>query len=1014
MVALDLQYTAYKEMLLALAGDKYMNVNGVNNHGVGDGAELLFAEPFPFRASEAYLFSPPGYWKSVYDNPLYPDDFPTDLKSSMSGGATTATIPGSYADGHYLMLYNIWEVWRKVEVDIIDGKVYYVNLRDVSRIPEDVDYMFGESDGFWVDIDINSAIFSDLDSEITIAIEDGSEIDSEIFVTIAGEKDLDTEMFVWNIATTEIDSELWVKERSSIDSEITIKYDCVADLDSAITVKQTVQKDLDSEMFVWFKATADLDSEILVTHDRMLASEILVQQTDKAELPSIINIQRVDETYMDCEMLVLSYGVSSGRDIWSEMIVNQRHDTYLDSEVKIAAKEQSDIDSEFDIERKEIAVEVPAEITIIQCDKSALDIEINVVSASVVEAVVDTRTQSNSSIDTELKVVYPDEAQVDTELTVVPRVMTLETVAGISIEVVTDLDSEITIQSHDVALLDAEITVQAHSVMEAGIGTFTGGREDLDCEITVVRYDSSEVLTELNVTSSNVMEAVGDTKGASEFDLDSEILICVNNRADLDIELMVSTDTVMETVTDTIASRRSDIDSEINIIISQTTEIDAEINVTSVTFFEAVTDTIHSVMVYLDCELTIAHPGQSEIDSEIMITSATLMEAAIGTYNGGVADLDCEIYPAYSEETHIDCEMMVNATNQMETAVFYRNDVYADLDSEIILGVEAQLDTEIYVVYENDVEVMEVAAHTMPAILRHDVTSAVKDAAVYSYTALTNYGTLPEVFVGRFTGGETFKALIGFDLAGMNIPHEKSAPYFGYETIQKAVMKLNITRPMVEAGVVIKVYRVSDAWAENKVNYRAVDVLPVYEYVNQVIAPTKAGTLEIDVTKGFDGWDTMSDKQSFLLVVENPLQATKKGIYFSSKEGMVAPKLEVDFYRTLPNGDWVDIDAEIFVNPNANLDCEINVAAPNFSELPSSIDVAMAGEAVCDLEIEIDVLANNIRSAYLDSEIEIIGYPDERQLDSELFIMYWDQQAKLDSELTVVRDPLLGCYVYIL
>ena len=66
-----------------------------------------------------------------------------------------------------------------------------------------------------------------------------------------------------------------------------------------------------------------------------------------------------------------------------------------------------------------------------------------------------------------------------------------------------------------------------------------------------------------------------------------------------------------------------------------------------------------------------------------------------------------------------------------------------------------------------------------------------------------------------------------------------------------------------------------------------------------------------------------------------------------------------------------------------------------------------------DLEADIDILANNIGSVLIYSEIEIIGYPDKADLDSELDIMFWSIDKEIDTEIDVVRDPLLGHYVYI-
>jgi hypothetical protein len=975
MVALDLQYTAYKGMLLGLAGNTLMDVSGINNHGVGGGAELLFAEPIPGRASEAFLFSPPGYWKDVYDNPLYPDDFPTDLKSSMSGGATTVTIPGSYTDGHYLMLYNMWEVWRKLDVYIVDGKVHYVNERDVSNIPENINYMIGDDIGFHVEIDINSAMLSDIDSEINVAVQNGDEIDGEIYVTIEALKDLGSEMFVWFRETSDIDCSIEVKTFALLDSEVTIKYDCETDIDSEIVVVRHDKTDIETEMFVWFIDQIEIDAELLITHNSEMSSEITIMRHDESAIDAVINIQRTEDTMIDSSIIVFLMGVGNKLFLTSELIVTRSGETSVDAEVVFAAYEKQQLSSEIDIERRDANLNLETDVTVVQKVIMEIDTDVTVVSGVSLEVAARTEPQYSNDLDMELLVVDIGSKDLMSEITIIPNL----------------------------------------TIMKAVVGTAAPASSYLDCELQIIDTDKSQLDCEVVVVTAVNMEVAFDVKGGEEFDVETELIIVKDESSEVDSEINVASVTYMEAVTETKAGSMNEIESTIIISITAKEDLSSEITIESRTVMEAVIQQIvASAHNDLDCEMIAVHAGLDSLSSEITITAIVFMEAGAEIKGGGQSEIDCEIYPAFFAEGAIDVEMMVNATGAMEAAVFYRNDVYADLDSEIALAVDAQLDSEIYVVHKGDKIVMEVAARTMPAVLRTGTTSAIKDAVCYSYTALTNYGTLPEVSVGRFTGGETFKGLIGFNLAELAIPHDVSMNYFGYETIQKATLKLYVTRPMVEDNVQIKIYRVSDGWSETKVNYRALDTLPVYEHVGETIAPKKMGDISIDITPGFKDWAHKADRQSFMMVVENPLQATKKGIYFSSKEGFKAPRLEVEFYKTLPNGDWMDTDSEVFVNPNTNLDCEISIANPSKSEINSSIDIAMQGVAEVALEVDIDILSNNLRSASLDSEIEIIGYPDEAKLDSECFVMFWTHGNLLDAEMNVIRDPNKGCYVYIL
>ncbi|MDF2536447.1 MAG: hypothetical protein K0R18_2609, partial [Bacillales bacterium] len=575
----------------------------------------------------------------------------------------------------------------------------------------------------------------------------------------------------------------------------------------------------------------------------------------------------------------------------------------------------------------------------------------------------------------DIEVIHRLRSQLNSEIVIIAETSQMEAVTQIQLDEHSDLDSEVAISQRDIAELNCAISIVQKATMESIAQVQTGGQVQIETEMIIRYIDISDLNSEIYVVAQNNMAVVADAKGNNGEELESEITVCYNARKEFDSEIVV---------------------------------------VASATFVEAMADCIRPIFSSIETELLIVFSNESELDSEIVISSKIGMKVICDALNGGMAELNTEIYPAFLGRNELELEMIINGNGTMEAAVFYRNDVYADLDSEIALAVDSQLNSEIYIVYQDDKTVMEVAARTMPIVLKTGTTSAIKDAVCYSYTALTNYGTLPEVSVGRFTGGETFKGLIGFNLAELAIPHDDSMNYFGYETIQKATLKLYVTRPMVEDNVQIKIYRVSDGWFENKVNYRALDTLPVYEQIGGIIAPKKMGDITIDITPGFKDWAHKADRQSFMLVVENPIQTTKKGIYFSSREGFKAPRLEIEFYKPLPSGDWMDTDSEVFVNPHAKLDCEISITNPNNSEIDCGIDIAMQGVAEVALEVDLDILSNNLRLASLDSEIEIIGYPDEAQLNSECFVMFWLQDNLLDSEMDVVRDPNKGCYVYIM
>lgn len=578
MKALCLQYTAFKEMLNSFAGNNFMPTKSVEKHSEGKGATIEYGGPFPSDASEAYLFMPLGYWPLVYGNTMYPDDFPTNLLTSMSSGATTTSIPGTYADGRYLMFFCVNEEWRKVSFTMKDGELVKLNGRDLRSLPDDVAYRLG-SIQIPAEIDVNPAYFSYFPSEIEVKIHG----------------------------------------KSSLDSELTVKKTGKTNLNSEITV--IIQKDtsLPTEMYVWHKKDEYFPSYICVLHHSQIPSELTVKKWIQSNLPSEIDVSRHANSYLPSELVVICH-----RDLRMPAEITVKHigfDKGILSEIYAVGKKQKDIESEIEIPQYKYLKELASSVQVVRHESADLPGSVSILPRNLMEAIAASKSAGNANLSSEILVPRNDENTLLSELHVVPNTK-LESIANTIVKARTDISSNILVIKHGADALPTVIYVEDKAAMEALISDARiNGVSALPSEVTIANKSDAVLPSYIFVTPENWMEVfVEQTHFHTDSRMPSEINVAINKSFSLSSEIVISrAAAIMKTNAQFQEGNYSAIPSEMMVVYNRISELPSEMMVAASNQMEAKTFYRNNLTSDLLSEITLLE--HSDILSEVYVQS---------------------------------------------------------------------------------------------------------------------------------------------------------------------------------------------------------------------------------------------------------------------------------------------------------------------------------------------------------------------------------------------------------
>ena len=649
MKALNMQYTAFKEMLIRDADGNTMPVAGIERHK--EGLEIFY-DANPSLVSEAYLFMPLGYWPSVYGNTMYPSDFPTDLMTSMSSGVSTV-IPGTYADGDYLMFFCYNNRWKEVKFSMKDGEILRLNeYYPQIYTEENFHYNLGNI-AMGMEVDIRPTYHQELWGEMTVAVHDKIGIQSEITVVETGTSNLPADITVARKCESQIPSDMfvWFKKTSEIESGIDVVYD--SQLPSEITVKNHRQDNMPSEITVMNYQSDGIPADMIVRvlNDGRLPSGITVANNKIEELESEVTVQNERKIDVASEIIVKNW---VNKYLTSELFIKEDGSVGIDTELYIRANGNNAIKSELEVAKKNKAHDVPSGIIVANKCEDDIPASIIIIEDSRLQAVSDASSNLNSDMATEMIVVRQEASDLETEISIQAFGAAMEARAERSAMKTSEVFSEIEVLVHSNSDLVSEIAVVASQQMQTKASTIVKTKENLPSELIVVRESMDSLPSEITIPFANKMlTSVADTQHYVDSHVPSEMEVIRASQDAIESTIYVSTKARMEAITNASQGGRSDVPSEIFVVHNGESMLPTEMMVNA-------TNQMETISFY-------QNPIASDLESEIIVGSASDMPTEIYVQGKpSIMEVHGKVYP---NQIHVEDEAPVkDATGYSITA----------------------------------------------------------------------------------------------------------------------------------------------------------------------------------------------------------------------------------------------------------------------------------------------------------------------------------------------------------
>lgn len=1003
MSALSLQYKGYRLML----EENYLDYLDFERFTRLDDGRIYVACGQHYKPSEAYeacMFAPLGYWKTVHEDPLYPDDYPLDvLQSINSGTATQEEKDGIYIeqnvpDGQYDYYYNFYDVWKRLKVVIKDKKLVELNQFTIAEGSEEIKQ--GNIGIFAINMDVLNAFVDNIPTTILVAQQDASELPIDLIVkhTVV-DKPIPVDLLVTYVS--DVPTYINVSHHNDIPTTINVYRRVEDDLPTDILVQQNDTNDLPTEVTVKRYLEDGFPMDMIVCWSVWIPTEVLVQRVDYLDIPTKVNIQRVETSEVPTSVIVkhtiydtpcpaLSFIVVRNKvvDIPTNMYVvaNGSYSTGVFKPVELPI--------EISIDKKEKQTDIPTRLAVLNDDHSDLPIRLLVTEYGIsMETIHDMdvgEITKHSEIPTTVTVAnYTHTEGLQLDIYVINKVI-FEAVADGIVTAVSDLPTTVEIIQTAINEMPINLLVQREANFETIVRQLSVDEySDLPTTLSVVNNDVNELAVTLVVDRVAVIKTIHNLDyryydNETQFPvtlLVGSAYICEDKPIYMNV---VAKSTAFETKVGRFAQqgKPSSVKTTLTVVQHVNTEgIPVTMNVIHKPFLlKAITDFTHRVEI----------------------------------------DVPTTLHVVYSKKSEIPVTMYVNPLGHLNAVATITNYINNDLFTFVAVPIiENLFDINFYVSTEGIAPVIETRRNLAPRQLATENIKTRKDSYMYNFALTMNYGKKPRLNIANSKNKDIMTSIIGFDLTPLNIDiKDKSADYFDYETIESVTMNLNIESALTHRGV-IKVYRVDDKWIETNINYKNVQNLDRY-LVTEVPAPMETGRFEIDITDDFMDFENQENtlQRSYLLTMETRGKDNSIVTMSSMQTALgenAKPSLTVKYWHTPPNCDWIDTPTDLEVNPWDEIPVTMYVTDPVIEDYPEiTLEVAQTGIDVNMFDLYVWVVQSHTYED-LPTTLEVIGYPcDEEGMKLKVFVNFGHTSLDIDTTLTVVRNPDKEAYVYLL
>ena len=921
------------------------------------------AEYKPSEATEITWFASLGYWKTIKNEPLYPDDYPLDVTQSMSsdtGARKGLKLNTDVPDGIYNYYFNIYDKLKNFEYEIKNHRLVKINELNVGNYPDNESIHIGYNNGFNIGFNVLPRKLFDKPLTLTVQQNNATDLPTDLTVCRHDKQDIKTDMTVYSRTDLKTNLSVINKERG-IPINLIVKRFGYLDFeikDFVVQRKEITQRKTDIIVKVTEETKLPVTMTVSVYEATKLKTKLVVAVTvdDKKSLPTKINVQRVERSNLPTTLIVKR--ICDNITTYIKLLVQQKENNQLPTNMQVIGwNNKSDKNSNLPIS---------LDIIPIPQNKNGINILLNVknyINNNLpITLTVDNPHYSFEQIvsfskyhyydDTilpiTLNVFNPIKQQIPMEMYVVNKYF-FESIANIIHKDITKvLPTTIDVIGHETYLLPTTLVVNRKAKLQT-----TG-------YITPYKHYVNEKTIPITLT------------------------VCNTDRDFIPIYMnVISTPAKLETVAEMFAieGRPKDLKTTLTVKRTSKNELPTALNV---------------IKVFKQLKAT------SVFSHRVMVDKETTLEVT------------------YSGSSNLPINMFVNGRGSFENNITIINKVPNDLYTFLAIPNINQIRTDMFVSTERIAPVIKAHAKIgLPQLAKKRIF-ATKDSYIYNMKRLMNFGQKPRIVIGNTKKYDVISTLLGFDFAELNIDRDKKdAQYYGYQTVQKAILHLNVESAL-QTGDIIKVYSISNNWSENTINYTKFEKVKKLAYITEVKAPSKTGRLNIDITKDLLDFENLtSTVRSYYLEIEKRNKKSTSIMEISSMQtklgDMAKPSITVTYYHTPKNVDWVDYPTTLEVNPNTNLPTSIFVVQPAESRIPTNISVKSEDVTLTTTKITLEVVQDH-HPTDLPTYLDIIKYNCD-ELGTKINLYIPSTRVINDTfriTLFVNRDPEKEMYVYLL
>lgn len=521
LAALNLQYTAFKEMLIGFTHGKYLPADILTLNPSG-GAEISYSALFPYQASEAYLFMPSGYWPSVYDNTMYPSDFPTDILASMNDGEQKYAIKGTCANGQYLMLFCIDNQWYKTIYSIQEGKVTSFNEFTVENEKSDA-VIHMECLKVRTYIDINPARFNDLPTSFSVIRSAENSLPTSAHVFACGYDDIATEAFIRYKSYSNINTSFMLYNKSDIPTSCHVHEYGTKCISTEAYIMAYGEYGIPIELVCAAIGNSDIPCEIDVNECRIdeIPTEFTIKVDAEYRLPTELTIKKDEENSIPTSINVLVHATEElpascvikvyvdKKYIPISFIVKQNIAEDIPTSIHVRGKLSTELASSFNINHYDGESRLPISLIIKQNVNSGIDTSFIINPYDYMESVIsDAASMGSYDILTLLEVKYDCSSDIPTAFAI-PESNTMIAVASDALNNgINDVPTSFYVKRDAYAEIATSFAIMLNNGMEAIIDDCgKSGISNVPTEIEVVFAGKSEIPAVFVLQAYNLLEA---------------------------------------------------------------------------------------------------------------------------------------------------------------------------------------------------------------------------------------------------------------------------------------------------------------------------------------------------------------------------------------------------------------------------------------------------------------------------------------------------------------------------